>query len=376
MKKVIHIITGLNDGGAEAVLYRLVTSDRENVHHIVSMMNNGKYGPLLRNAGVQVTCLNMPQGKVTLLGLWKLWRLLHKERPAVVQTWMYHANLIGGVVACLAGVKKIFWGIHHTTLAPESTKRSTIFVAKVCARISRLVPTAIVCCAQKSVEVHQALGYAEEKMYAIPNGYDLSRFSWNFQTRRHLREQWGISENQWLLGMVGRFDPLKDHGNLLHALAEIKKQGIEFFAVLVGRGMDSSNDQLKKWMIDLNLVDEVRLLGQRTDVPDVMNALDVHVLSSCSEAFPNVLAEAMACGTPVVTTDVGDAAVIVGDTGWVVPPKDATALAHALLQARRAMDDAEGWQLRRTAARQRVEENFSLSRMLESYNTLWRDGKL
>lgn len=374
--QVIHVITGLNDGGAEAVLHRLVTTDHGNVHHVVSMMDEGKYGTLLRNAGVPVTCLNMPQGKVTLRGLWKLWRLLRKEKPSVVQTWMYHANLIGGVVARLAGLKNIFWGIHHTSLTPESTKRSTILVAKICAHLSRRIPKAIVCCAQKSVEVHQDLGYAQEKIYAIPNGYDLSRFSLSAQSRTHLREQWGIAENQWLLGMVSRFDPLKDHGNLLHALAEIKKQGIEFLAIMVGRGMDSNNDQLKKWMVDLNLVDEVRLLEQRTDIPDVMNALDVHVLSSCSEAFPNVLAEAMACGTPVVTTDVGDAAVIVGDTGWVVPPKDATALANALLQARRAMDDAEGWQLRRTAARQRVEENFSLSRMVESYNALWRDGKL
>lgn len=377
MNKCLHIITGLNDGGAEAVLHRLVTTDRENVHHIVSMMNDGKYGPLLRDAGVQLTCLNMPQGKVTLRGLWQLWRLLRKEHPAVVQTWMYHADLIGGVVARLAGVRKVFWNIRHTTLDEKHSKRSTILVARLCARLSHWVPTAIVCCAQKALEVHRDLGYAARKMHVIANGYDLSRFSLNKQARTRLRAQWRISENQWLLGMVGRFDPQKDHHNFIEALSFLKKQSIDFRLVLVGREIHSENLQLREWFSKFELENNVQLLGQRTDVQDVMNALDVHVLSSAfGEAFPNVLAEAMACGTPVVTTDVGDAAVIVGDTGWVVPPKDATALAHALLQARRAMDDAEGWQLCRAAARQRVEENFSLSRMVESYNALWRDGKL
>ena len=369
INQVCHIITSLNDGGAEAVLYRLCSYEKTTRHHVISLMDEGKYEPLLQEMGVKVTYLNMPQGKITVFGLWKLWCILRNERSDVIQTWMYHANLIGGVLARLAGAKKIFWGIHHTTL--DSNKRSTFYVAKLCAWLSTLVPTGIVCCAQKSLEVHRDLGYVAHKLFVIPNGYDLNRFSFDAKARQSLRTQWGVGE-KWLLGMVSRFDPQKDHKNLLMALARLKHQNNDFYAVLVGNGLDEENRQIKEWLVALGLTDNIRLLGRRNDIPDVMSALDVHVLSSSSgEAFPNVVAEAMACETPVVVTDVGDAATIVGDTGWVVPPKSADMLANALLKAREAMQDTDAWQMRCTAARQRVENNFSLQRMVEGYKHVW-----
>lgn len=370
MKKIVHIISGLNDGGAEAVLYRLCSSDSTVQHYVVSLMDAGKYGQLLQAAGVKVFCLNMPRSRVTVNGLWKLWRLLCQIRPQAVQTWMYHADLIGGVIARLAGVKRVLWGIHHTTLDAEKSRRSTILIAKLCARISSRVPLSIICCAQKALEVHRELGYAPEKLQVIPNGYDLVRFRTNEDARVRLRTEW-IIDSRWLIGMVGRFDPLKDHKSLLDALAIIKSRGVDFYCVLVGRGLDRSNTQLITWLTELNLTNEVKLLGQRTDISDVMNALDVHVLSSSSEAFPNVVAEAMACGTPAVVTDVGDAAVIVGETGWVVPPKDPEALASALLQTYAAMQDEMAWQTRRIAVQQRIKDKFSLEHMIKNYHQAW-----
>lgn len=370
MSCIFHVISGLNDGGAEVVLYRLCTSDKTVKHYVVSLMDEGKYGSLLRAAGVQVSCLSMPRGRVTASGLWQLWQLLRQVRPQVVQTWMYHADLIGGVIARLAGVKRVFWGIHHTMLDTERSKRSTIWVARLCARISSRVPSTIICCAQKALEVHRDLGYAADKLQVIPNGYDLVRFGIDREVRVRLHGEWSVGD-RWLIGMIGRFDPLKDHKNLLDALAIIKSHGVDFYCVLVGRGLDGSNTQVTTWLGELNLACEVRLLGQRMDIPNVMNALDVHVLSSFSEAFPNVVAEAMACGTPVVVTDVGDAALIVGETGWVVPPRNPEVLADALLQAHTAMRDEAAWQARCTAVRQRVETHFSLERMIKNYHLAW-----
>lgn len=372
MSHIFHVISGLNDGGAEAVLYRLCTNDNTEKHHVISLMDEGKYGPLLRKAGVSVSCLYMPRGRVTPGGLWRLWQLLRQTRPQVVQTWMYHADLIGGVVARLAGIRQVCWGIHHSTLDVEKSRRSTIRVAGLCARISSWVPSVIVCCAQEALEVHRDLGYAANKLQMIPNGYDLVRFNIDAVSRTQLRVELG-TENRWLIGMVGRFDPLKDHKNLLDALATIKYREVDFCCVLVGRGLDQNNTQLTAWLSELDLTEKVKLLGQRVDIPDVMNALDVHVLSSSSEAFPNVVAEAMACGTPAVVTDVGDAAVIVGETGWVVPPKDPEALADALLQAHIAMQDEVAWQARCAAARQQVEAHFSLEHMVESYHLTWKN---
>lgn len=368
----IHIITGLNDGGAEAVLYRLCVHDTENRHLVVSLMDEGKYGPLLQAAGVEVYCLGMPRGRVTASGLTRLWRLLRERRPDVVQTWMYHADLVGGVVARLAGVQAVCWGIRNTTLPPGVSARGTILVARLCACLSGRVPRAIVSCSHEAVRVHRTLGYAARKFVVIPNGYDLARFAPDAAARQRLRAQWDLADETPLIGMVARFDPQKDHATLVSALARLARAGMPFCCVLAGTGVDDGNPALCRAIDDAGLARNLRLLGQRDDVPAVMNALDVHVLSSRGEAFPNVLAEAMACGTPCVTTDVGDAALIVGDTGWVVAPRDPDALAGALAEALAARNDSAAWQARRRAAREHVALHFDIERMVQSYRALWQ----
>lgn len=368
---VVHIITGLNDGGAEAVLYRLCAHDTTQKHYVISMMDAGKYGPLLQHVGVEVHCLNMPQGRVTIYGLWRLWSLLRELKPRVVQTWMYHADLIGGVMAKLAGIKAIFWGVRHTVLEPGKSKRSTIYVARLCALLSRWVPSKIVCCANKAVEVHARLGYVADKMIVISNGYNLKQFFPDRLARIRLRNEWGVDEALPLLGMVGRFDPQKDHRNLIGALGKLRQLGCAFRLVLVGENLLESNHELVGWIDLQNMRDHITLMGPRSDIPSVMNALDVHVLSSSSEAFPNVVAEAMACAIPCVTTNVGDAALIVGETGWVVPAGSPDALASALLESLDSLTDASGWMTRKQQARQRIVDKFSLERMVNAYQLVW-----
>lgn len=173
--------------------------------------------------------------------------------------------------------------------------------------------------------------------------------------------------------MVARFDLQKDHKNLVLALKELKSADVVFHCVLVGTGMDTSNLVLQKLLEEAGVTDFVSLLGRRIDIPDVMNALDLHVLSSLGEAFPNVLAEAMACGTPCVTTDVGDAAYIVGDTGWVVPAQDSKSLAQAIQSALAVRADTNAWQLRQRAVRRRIEDNFTIERVVKAYDALWRE---
>lgn len=369
---ILHIITGLADGGAEAVLYRLCTHEDTHRHTVVSLMDAGKYGPLLEEAGVRVHCLGMPRGRLTWQGLRRLWRILRMERPDVVQTWMYHADLLGGVMARLAGVRRIIWGIRHSNLEPGKLRGLTLWIARVNAFLSRWVPDAVVCCAHRAKDVHIRLGYAAHKFVIIPNGYDVSRFRPDPVARAKLRQEWCVPDEVPLLGMVARFDPQKDHANLIRALGQLKKSGESFRCVLVGRGMDEGNAAIRSVLAAEGLEEYVRLLGPRNDIPSVMVALDVHVLSSVGEAFPNVLAEAMACGTPCVTTDVGDAALIVGDTGWVVPAANPAALARTIATA---LDEwrerPAAWAERQESARKRIAEVFSLERMVQAYRRVW-----
>lgn len=372
--RIVHVITGLNDGGAEAVLFRLCTYDKAHIHHVISLMDEGKYGSMLQDAGVGVDCLGMPQGSVTLSGLMRLWRLIRQLHPDAVQTWMYHADLIGGGLARLAGVSAVFWGVRHSNLTPGTIKRSTILVARLCGRLSRLVPRRIISCSQKAILSHVSLGYPVDRFEAIPNGYDLEHFTPDQESPARFRSEWKIPAGVPLIGMVARFDPQKDHANLIAALTILIDRGYFFSCALIGTGMDSENHLLARMIADRGLEKNVILLGRRVDISAVMSALDIHVLSSLGEAFPNVLAEAMACGTPCVTTDVGDAALIVGETGWVVPARDASALAGALEDALNSLQDKVAWRVRCNAARTRIWEKFEIGEMIKKYGLLWQSN--
>jgi glycosyltransferase involved in cell wall biosynthesis len=370
-KKILHIITGLNNGGAEAVLYRLCKNDSENQHAVISLMDLGKYGPLLLDSGIDVYTLKMPQGKVIFSGLRNLYRLIKEQKPDVVQTWMYHADLIGGVIARLAGIKNVFWNIRQTSLENGLTSRATIYVAKICALLSYFIPKKIICCANKASEYHIGIGYKNNKMVVIGNGYELDSLTENPELGSAIRDELLLKKDDLVLGMVGRYDPAKDHHNLLLALSFLKCKNIEFKCLLVGMMLSVENIELLEAIKRFGLLDSVILLEQRTDIPAVMNSLDIHILSSYSEAFPNVLAEAMACGTPCVSTDVGDAGLIIGETGWVVPPRDAEALAAAVESAANERNNPIEWPTRKELARQRIVENFSIEKMIESYKAAW-----
>lgn len=369
--KICHVITGLTDGGAEAVLYRLCTHDDQAKHVVISLLDSGKYRPMLEAAGIEVYGLGMKPGRLSVKGLVKLWRLLRSKQPDVVQTWMYHADFIGGIVARLAGISTVCWGIHNSNLEPGKSAKSTILISRLCAWLSHWIPHVIVSCSAPSAVIHQALGYNKDKFTIIPNGYNVTEFAPDEGARIQLRREWGINEKTILLGMVARYDLVKDHGNLLHALKLIKRNKASFQCILVGADIDINNQDLCSLIESHDVKGNVLLMGERSDIPAIMNALDIHILSSSSEGFPNVLAEAMACGTPCVTTDVGDTAAIVGDTGWAVPRSNAEFLANAILDAIAEKQDTEKWAKRKSNCRDRVASNFNLELMVRRYHNAW-----
>jgi glycosyltransferase involved in cell wall biosynthesis len=175
--------------------------------------------------------------------------------------------------------------------------------------------------------------------------------------------------------MVARFDPQKDVSNFLEALAALSSAGTRFACLMVGTGMTTDNVALGLSIKARGLEDHIRLVGRRSDIPAIMNALDLLVLPSAyGEAFPNVVAEAMACGTPVTATDVGDSASIIGNTGWVVPPRDSGALADAIAKALGELGDSNACARRQAACRERIVTNFTQDRMVAKYNAIWREA--
>jgi glycosyltransferase involved in cell wall biosynthesis len=374
MANILHVITGLGNGGAEAVLMRLIDSDRlkGNQHCVISLTDRGVYAEALERLGIPVHVLNFPRGSFSAKGAAHLFKLLKQTNPDVVQTWMYHSDLIGGIVARMAGIDAVVWGIRHANLDPAHNSSGTLRVVRACARLSRWVPRKIITCSEQAMRLHQAAGYQADKFVQIPNGYSMERLRPDASARQAVRAELGVAADAFVLGMVARFDVQKDHRNLIQALGLLKTRGVQFICLLVGVGMAHDNDVLRGWIDEAGVSDDVRLLGPRRDIPAVMNAMDVHVLSSLGEAFPNVLAEAMACGTPCVTTDVGDAAVIVAKHGWVVPPQNAEALAGGLMDAHGSRSkDEEAWKRLGSACRSHIMANFELELMCERYRQVW-----
>ena len=370
MKKVVHVITSLGDGGAEGALYRFCSTDTQSHHFVVSLLDGGKYAEYLESGGIPVYCLRMRKGNV-LASFLNLWKILREIRPDLMQTWMYHADFIGGIVAYILRIK-VVWGIRHTNINDPHIKKSTKLIARLCAISSSFVPHRVVCCAEAARKAHIEFGYKKEKLVVVPNGYDLERFRPDPIGRSELRGLLGISDDEIVFGMVARFDPVKDHENLIRALKVARERGLCFKCLLIGRNVVRENTDLSKKIEDAQLEKSFILLGQRVDIPAVMSALDIHILSSKDEAFPNVIAEAMACGTPCITTDAGDASEIVGDTGWVVPIGDAESLASALIGAHAEWNSGDDtWGRRKAAVRARIIGQYDLRRMIDGFHRAW-----
>lgn len=368
--RVVHITTGLGQGGAESALYKLVCASSQQVdHHVISLLDEGVYGERLRAVGARVEALRMRPGRPSLLALRRLRRLLALVEPDLVQTWMYHADLLGGLAARSAGRQPIVWGVRHSNLEARRNSYSTLAVARICALLSRWVPTAIVFCAEQAAHAHAAIGYRRDKIRVIPNGYDLAAFTVDPAVRSAARLEWARPD-QVLLGCVARWHPQKDHENLLQALALVTRN-MSLKCVLAGEGMTAQNSELMRSIQRHAVAATVELAGPRDDVPALMAAIDVHVLPSAGESFPNVVAEAMAAGTPCVATDVGDVARIVGETGWVVPARDPQALAGGIQAALEAVR-AHGKSALGARCRERIEQHYGLARMSEAYVELWR----
>lgn len=374
--KVTHIIGGLGVGGANVMLYKLVSlMDREAFKtEVFTLTGIGPIGERVRALGIPVRNLGMRRRAPNPFALLQLAFWLRQNPPDVVQTWGYHSDLIGGLASRLAGSAKVMWGIRHTDLDPHIEKRRTIWTAKACARLSPWVPSQIVCCARSSRRVHMKMGYESSKMVVIPNGFDLTAFKPDPTARLSVRSELGISEAAPLIGLVARYHPQKDHRNFIQAAERFNKYEPDAHFILCGEGISWTNIELAAWIKATGISRNFHLLGVREDVPRLTAALDIATVSAASgEAFPNVIGEAMACGVPCVVTDVGDSALIVGETGLVVPAKNSSALQAGWVELLLGMNRDQRIQLG-LKARGRILETFSLSTIVEKYEQLYKSS--
>lgn len=372
MIKVMHIITALGSGGAETMLCEIASGmdGAKFQNEVVSLTGILDLAERMQALDVRVRTLRMKVGMPNPFLVVRLARWIRESKPDVVQTWMYHANLVGALAARLAGGIPVVWGIHHSTLDPRVAKRRTVWINRACAVLSRRFPARIVCCSEASLRIHKELAYDAEKLEVIPNGFDLQKVKPDPAARVSVRQELGLPVDTFLIGMAARFHPQKDHRNFVRAAALLHRQIPNVHFLLCGLRVTWQNSKLVKWIDEEGIRDSCHLLGIRQDMARLFAAMDIAATASVSgEAFPVVIGEAMACETPCVVTDVGDSALIVGDTGEVVAPGNPSALAQAWLKLIDAGPDER--QRLGAAARRRVAQNFALPQIVKRYQAVY-----
>lgn len=355
---VVHVITNFAGvGGAEMMLSRLIQYTEDQYQHVIIS--------LMKTSPVYQSTLDRCQayfslgwnGLNSLVVIRKLRHLLQELQPQTLQCWMYHANVMTSLsVIGFANKPKVVWGIHHSLASPKDESISTKLALGLSKFLSKQ-PQAIIYCAHSAMQQHQAFGFNNPNNHVIANGVYLDRFQPNPELHDPI-----------VIGFAGRYHPAKGYPYLFETMAKLKDQPVIFR--IVGGGASLNNPEVKALFDQYQLnQNKVQLLDQISDMPAFYQSIDAFLMTSITEGFPNVLVEAMASGLSCISTDVGDAKYIVQDLGTIVPPRNALALADAILSY---VDKTEAEKLiLKQATRERVEQNFSIETVSRQYVQVW-----
>lgn len=363
MKKILFFIRSLNAGGAERQLVVTAKGLAERGYDVtvLTFYAGGFYADELLNTQVQLLSLDK-KGRWDLLPfLWRLRRVLCEQAPDVIYSFMGVSNSLVVMMRYFIAPVRIVWGVRASNMDLDQYDWLSRWSYKLECSLSRFADT-IIANSNAGKEYAVAHGFPKDKMVVIPNGIDTERFYPDKSQGVALRQAWGMAENERLIGVVGRIDPMKGIPIFLEAAVHIKQQHSQVRLVWVGSGEAKYEKEMRQLATQLGLDDVLIWAGRHTDMLAVYNALDI-ASSSYGEGFPNVIGEAMACGVPCVVTDVGDSALLVGDTGVVVPAKDDCALAegwNALLM----LSDVS-FKERKVVVSQIIVNEFSVTKLLD-----------
>ena len=370
--KVLHVISGLETGGAELFLERLLrtldTSEFESA--VISLGEIGPVGRRLQHRGIAVHALGAGFSPTGIAAILKIRQVTCRFAPDLIQGWLYHGNLGASLARRVAGLRcPVVWNVRHCL---DGWRQETIGLRAVIRLGGQLSGSAgkIIFNSAAAARQHERCGYPASKALVIPNGVDCQIFRPDEPARNSMRGSFGFADDTVVVGIVGRNHPVKDHETFLRASRGLVAQVPSVRIMLIGRDMTTANRPLARLIDELELVRHVLLLGERGDIPALMNAMDVHVSSSWAESFPNTVIEAMACGVPCVVTDVGASREIVAECGRVVPSHSPEALTVGLADLVHA-----GRQQRRrlgAAARERVQRHYELGSVIARYADFYR----
>jgi glycosyltransferase involved in cell wall biosynthesis len=327
--KIIHVINCLSPGGAERMLFNLLANadmDKFDIK-VLSLQDKGQLYSDIKKLGVPVYCFSMFHKIDFIFKFIKLIYTIHKLKPDIIHTWMYHSNIIAGFAAKIVSRCKIVWSIHASKLDAGFTKRSTKIAIKLSSLMSFFIPHKIIFCSNSSYYLHQIIGFDNSKMAVVPNGVDLKLFKKSNANKLELINKINNEDNTIFIGMAARYDPMKGYDIFIRSAKILCEKYSNVHFLLCGSNVTNSNHELVKMIIDDNLVSRIHLLGYISDMPKFYNSINIlTVASSYGEAFPMSICEAMSCEVPVVSSDLGDCSYIINDSEMIFPINNAEIL--------------------------------------------------
>jgi sugar transferase (PEP-CTERM/EpsH1 system associated) len=358
---VVHVVYCLRVAGLENGVVNVANGLRSRFRQTVVCIED--VGPLGQRLPQEVPVIRLGKAPGSNLGMaWRLIRILRPLRPDIVHSRNW-AALDAVIAARLAGVPVVIHGEHgREAFDPDGRNRRRNVIRRVMSPMIDQFVTVSADLRRWLVDV----GIPARKITHISNGVETTRFCPD--GRPAGRARLGLPEDAIVVGTVGRLEPVKDHLTLLEAFAALGERTPAVFLVIVGEGR--TRPALEQRIGRPDLAGRVRLVGERSDVPALLNGFDVFVLSSIAEGTSNTILEAMATGLPVIATRVGGNPELVQDgvTGSLVPPGDWRRMAGALASY---IDDAARRRAHGEAGRRRAVEQFSLDRMAAGYGDLY-----
>lgn len=378
--KILHIINSLKKGGAEGNLFRLCKFHKKKYNTkidvtVLTLTDNGFYEPELGKLGIKVYSLKInPNNKLSGLTkkIIKLRKLILDLNPDIIQSWMYHSNFLT-LFLPKKFHSKVFWNIRHSELNFKISKKMTIFLSLICGIFSKFVPRKIIYCSERSIKFHEKQHfYSKDKAVLIYNGYNHKNYFPSKNLRINFRKKYKINKEQIILGYAGRYAKQKNIPSLLSAFSKVNKKNSSVFLFMAGKDINLKNKELVNYINDLGIKTNVIFLNEQKNLLKFYNGIDLLILTSFSESFPNVLPEAMLCTTPVLSSDAGCSKKIIDKFGFVMKNNDDQSIFKNLNKIiQYNIKNKKKWKYLKKKSRLQIINEFSISKMSKEYVQNW-----
>ncbi len=378
--KIVHIINSLKKGGAEGNLYRLCKFQKNKYKKkidikIITLIDSGYYESELKKIGINIFSLGLDKKKNIFYFIKKIFvlrKFIKNQNPDIVQSWMYHSNFIT-LLLPKRFYNRIIWNIRHSELNFQISKKTTILISIICGFLSKIIPKKIIYCSEKSITFHENKHfYSKSKTTLIYNGYGDKTYYPSIYLNLSFRKKNKINKSDIILGFAGRYAKQKNIHSMLIAFSKITKNYNNVYLYMVGKNISVKNTELNTLILDLKIKNKVKILKEQKNLIEFYNGIDLLILTSHSESFPNVIAESMLCSTPVLSSNAGCSKKIINDCGFVIMKNDYLSITNGFKKSLNIFQNKKKkWKNLQINSRKQIINNFSIEKMANSYLDNW-----